>query len=136
MVKLVHGVASWLLGRQLPVHGVGFAFERPARFDEYANLFPGPVRFAQEASSVSFSEAVLRQTFQRTRGELLDFVRRAPDDWIFVTFDHGTTRTLVRDFVAARLEAGASLGARRRRCTCPSARCRASWRPRARAFAR
>lgn len=109
MVKLVHGMASWLVGRQLPVQGVGFAFARPARFDEYANLFPGPVLFAQAASSVSFSEAVLRQTFQRTRGELLDFVRRAPDDWIFVTFDHDTTRSQVRDLVAARLEAGVSL---------------------------
>jgi len=111
MVKLIHGVASWLLGRQLPVLGVGFAFRRPARFDEYANLFPGPVRFAQAATSVGFSEAVLRQTFRRTRGELLDFVRRAPDDWIFVTFDHDTTRSSVRDFVAARLATGATLGA-------------------------
>lgn len=110
MVKLIHGVASWLVGRQLPVLEVGFAFRRPARFDEYANLFPGPVRFGQTASSVSFSEAVLRQTFRRTRGELLDFVRRAPDDWIFVTFDHDTTRSSVRDFVAARLATGVTLG--------------------------
>jgi AraC-like DNA-binding protein len=110
MVKLIHGVASWLLGRQLPVQGVGFAFARPAKFDEYAKLFPGPVLFGQDASSVSFSETVLRQTFQRTRGELLDFVRRAPDDWIFVTFDHDTTTSQVRDFVAAHLASGASLG--------------------------
>jgi len=30
MVKLIHGVASWLVGRQLPVLEVGFAFRRPA----------------------------------------------------------------------------------------------------------
>ena len=111
MVKLIHGVASWLMGRQLPVLGVGFAFPRPARFDEYANLFPGPLQFEQDTSSVRFAEPVLRQTFQRTRAELLDFVRRAPDDWIFVTFDHDTTSATVREFVAAHLASDATLSA-------------------------
>lgn len=87
MVKLVHGVASWLVGRELPIDRVGFG--RPAHFVEYAQLFPGPVSFDQDFTSISLAEPLLRQRFQRTKIELLKFVKRAPDDWIFVTFDPG-----------------------------------------------
>ncbi|KAJ8137836.1 hypothetical protein OY671_008951, partial [Metschnikowia pulcherrima] len=38
--------------------------------------------------------------FHRTRAELLQFVKRAPDDWIFVTFDHGSTASRVREYLA------------------------------------
>ena len=34
------------------------------------------------------------------RSELLEFVKRAPDDWIFVTFDHGGTTSRVRAFLS------------------------------------
>jgi len=88
MVKLIHGVASWLIGRQLHITAVGFGFSRPQHFSEYAELFPGPVQFDQAETFVAFGEQSLRQRFHRTKRELLEFVKRAPDDWIFVTFDH------------------------------------------------
>lgn len=100
MIKLSHGVASWLVGRELPIVSVGFGFARPDHFAEYAQLFPGPVTFDQEFTSVRFEERFLRQRFHRTRAELLQFVKRAPDDWIFVTFDHGSTASRVREYLA------------------------------------
>lgn len=102
MVKLTHGVASWLGARQLPILRMGFGFDRPDKFHEYAHLFPGPVTFNEPATSISFEEAVLRQPFHRTRQEIVGFVRRAPDDWIFVTFDHGSTAQQVRHFLVKR----------------------------------
>ncbi|MHB8949037.1 MAG: AraC family transcriptional regulator [Rhodoferax sp.] len=111
MVKLIHGVASWLVGRELPIETLGFGFARPAHFMEYAQLFPGPVSFDQSCTSVSFSEQVLRQGFHRSKGELLKFVQRAPDDWIFVTFDHGPTSTRVRAYLLASAAADQSLDA-------------------------
>jgi AraC-like DNA-binding protein len=102
MIKLSHGMASWLLGRELPLVGVGFGFARPANFSEYAHLFPGPVNFDQNHSSVTFSETLLRQRFHRTKAELIRFVKRAPDDWIFVTFDHGSTGRKVREFLSTK----------------------------------
>jgi hypothetical protein len=101
MIKLSHGVASWLVGRELPIVSVGFGFSRPAHFVEYAQLFPGPVTFDQEYTSISFEERFLRQRFHRTRAELLQFVRRAPDDWIFVTFDHDSTASRIRGYIRA-----------------------------------
>ena len=111
MIKLIHGVASWLVGRELPIETVGFGFARPAHFMEYARLFPGPVSFDQSCTSVSFAEQVLRQGFHRSKVELLKFVKRAPDDWIFVTFDHGPTSTRVRDYLLANAAADQSLDA-------------------------
>ncbi len=99
MVKLSHGLASWLVGRNLPVDHVGFGFARPEHFAEYANLFPGPVAFDQPYTFVSFAERHLRQGFHKTRAELLRFVRSAPDDWIFVTFDHDAVSSRVRAYL-------------------------------------
>jgi AraC-like DNA-binding protein len=111
LIKLSHGIASWLVGRELPIERVGFGFSRPAHFVEYAQLFPGPVSFDQACTSVSFAEHVLRQAFHRTKAELLRFVERAPDDWIFVTFDHGATSARVRESLAGKLGADGSLAA-------------------------
>jgi AraC-like DNA-binding protein len=100
MVKLTHGVVSWLAGARLAVHAVGFGFSRPADFDEYAQFFPGPIAFGQERTWIAFEEKLLRQPFQRSRAQLLDFVRRAPDDWIFVTFDHGVVTSQVQSYLS------------------------------------
>ncbi len=111
MVKLIHGVASWLVGRELPLEGVGFGFPRPAQFAEYAHLFPGPVSFNHAGTSVSFTEQLLRQRFHRTKPELIKFVKCAPDDWIFVTFDHGSTRSRVREYLAGNTGGDRTLNA-------------------------
>jgi AraC-like DNA-binding protein len=111
MIKLSHGVASWLVGRELPIVSVGFGFSRPDHFVEYAQLFPGPVAFDQDYTSIRFEERVLRQRFHRTRAELLEFVRRAPDEWIFVTFDHDSTASRIRLYMADKVGIDLSLDA-------------------------
>ncbi|WP_412050615.1 AraC family transcriptional regulator ligand-binding domain-containing protein [Hoeflea sp. Naph1] len=102
MIKLIYGIASWLIGRRLEIIRVGFGFGRPARFSEHAELFPDAVEFDQDATFVCFDEQSLRQQFHRTKRELLEFVRRAPNDWIFVTFDHGVATSRVRAFLSGK----------------------------------
>ena len=109
MVKLTHGVASWLVGHQLPIRSVGFGFARPEKFHEYANLFPGPVAFEQQFTSVCFAEPLLQQRFHRSRQDILSFVRRAPGDWIFVTFDHGSMAQRVLAHLASPQGAAGTL---------------------------
>ncbi len=111
MIKLIHGVASWLVGHELPIKNVSFGFARPAHFVEYAPLFPGPVSFDQAFTSISFAEHLLRQQFHRTKSELIRFVKRAPDDWIFVTFDHGPVSVHVRQHLSGKVGTNASLAA-------------------------
>lgn len=98
MLKLTHGIASWLLGRRIPIEAIGFGFQRPMHFSEYANLFPGPVIFDQRETFVTFSEEQLLRGFHKSKAELIRFVKSAPDDWIFVTFDHDVIGTRVRRF--------------------------------------
>ena len=102
MLKLTHGIGSWLVGRKIPIEGIGFGFARPANFSEYANLFPGPIAFDQAFTFVSFAEDQLHKSFQKTKVELIQFVKSAPDDWIFVTFDHDITSTKVRRFLVQK----------------------------------
>jgi AraC-like DNA-binding protein len=109
MVKLIHGMASWLAGRKLPIGQVGVCFSRPAHFSDYALLFPGPVCFGQTVTSITFSENVLRQPFQRSKAELIRFVKRAPDDWIFVTFEHGQCSDGLRRLLARTTEINPTL---------------------------
>ena len=103
MIKLAHGVVSWLAGTRFPVYAMGFNFSRPTDFDEYSQFFPGPVTFEEARTSIAFEEKLLRQPFQRSRAQLLDFVRRAPDDWIFVTFDRGAVTSQVQSYLSNNL---------------------------------
>lgn len=109
MIKLIHGMASWLAGRKLPIGNVEFCFPRPAHFADYASLFPGPVCFGQAVTSISFSESVLRQPFQRSKAELIRFVTRAPDDWIFTTFEQGQCSDRLRRMLTSTTEVNPSL---------------------------
>lgn len=86
MLKLIHGVASWLVGRALPLDHVDFAFERPAFAAEYRTLYPGPVRFEQPASALAFAASCLALPVRRTAQEVPGFVRRAPEGWMFPAF--------------------------------------------------
>ena len=54
ILKLAHGLMSWLARNEVPIKAVDFAFERPPFEDDYAMIFPAPVRFGQAASSLTF----------------------------------------------------------------------------------
>lgn len=83
LLKLAHGIGSWLTGRELPLTEVGFAFERPGFAQDYPVLFPAPVRFGQPRSSISFSGDLGELPLSRSEAEMQVFLARAPRDWIF-----------------------------------------------------
>ena len=39
MLMIWHGLASWLIGRRIPLERVHFGYGRPAHADEYDALF-------------------------------------------------------------------------------------------------
>lgn len=86
MLKLVHGVGSWLIGRKILLTEVGFAFPRPAQPGDHLYLFPGPVRFGHRATCLSFDAAYLDMPIRQGKSSLNAFLGRAPEDWIFVSF--------------------------------------------------
>lgn len=101
LLKLVHGVVSWLLGKEVPLESVEFSFTRPQHADDYVFLFPGPVSFGHPYSAVWFAGHYGAAAFRRTRVDLWPFLRRAPEDWAFTTMNEGLLSTKVRRHLAA-----------------------------------
>lgn len=85
LLKLTHGIASWLAGRELPLRDVSFVFERPDFAEDYSVLFPAPIRFGQPQSSITFEGLLEGLPISRSEAEMQDFLIRAPRDWIFTS---------------------------------------------------
>ncbi len=80
LLKLVHGIGSWLTGRELPLLEVGFAFPRPDFAEDYPILFPAPVRFGQTNSAITLDAALEDLPVSRNDAEMAAFLRNAPED--------------------------------------------------------
>jgi AraC-like DNA-binding protein len=103
MLKLAHGVASWLVGQKIPLLEVECDFPRPPRASDYLYLFPGPVQFGRERTSMSFDATYLDMTIRRHKADLKRFLARAPEDWIFVSFAEQLVSHRVRQYLAGCL---------------------------------
>lgn len=111
MLKLAHGLMSWLAGRELPLSGLSFAFGRPSYAADYAVLFPAQVAFGADVSMITFARDALRDRALRTEEELSAFLQNAPRDWIFTGLDSHSVSLQVRVFLARHSPPDASLAA-------------------------
>jgi AraC-like DNA-binding protein len=100
MIKLFHGVISWLLDASIDIENIQFAFPKPDHSNDYAFLYPGPINFGAEFSAIWFDSTLGLRSFRRTRVELWAFLRRAPEDWAFNTVNAGLLSTKVRQYLA------------------------------------
>nr|WP_246171141.1 AraC family transcriptional regulator [Pandoraea eparura] len=85
ILKLAHGLASWLIGQQIPLLGVDFDFPRPPHAIDYRYLFPGPVRFDCSRTLMRFEAGFLGMVIRRQKSDLRVFLAHAPKDWLFVS---------------------------------------------------
>ena len=99
LLKLAHGIASWLTGRELPLRDVSFVFERPDFAGDYPILFPGPIRFGQPQSSITFDGVSGGLTVSRSEAEMQNFLIRAPRDWIFTSSHEHALPLRVRELL-------------------------------------
>ena len=83
ILKLAHGLVSWLARGEVPVKAVDFAFNKPSFEEDYAVIFPAPVRFGCEATSIYFDQDALGPAQIRSSTDLVRFLENAPQDWIF-----------------------------------------------------
>lgn len=86
LLKLAHGVASWLVHRELPLTQVGFAFTKPGFAADYPILFPAPIVFSQPQSFLTFEKRLGDLPVSASEIDMLPFLQRAPRDWIFTRF--------------------------------------------------
>jgi len=99
MMKLIHGIASWLLGRELGLHRVEFRFPRPRHAEDHALLFPGEVRFDADMTAIEFAYQDCAEQFRREKHELWAFLKRAPEDWTFSAGQRGTLMARTRAYL-------------------------------------
>jgi AraC-like DNA-binding protein len=103
MMKLIHGIASWLLGRDVPLHRIEFGFARPRHADDYVFLFPGDVVFEAAVTGIVFDYDDCAQEFRRAKHELWAFLKRAPEDWMFSAAHRGSLVARTRDYLGQHL---------------------------------
>ena len=99
MMKLIHGIASWLLGRELGLHRVEFRFPRPRHAEDHALLFPAEVRFDADMTGIEFAYQDCAEQFRREKHELWAFLKRAPEDWTFSAGQRGTLMARTRAYL-------------------------------------
>jgi AraC-like DNA-binding protein len=99
MMKLIHGIASWLLGREIVLHRVEFGFIRPRHVEDYAFLYPGEVRFETGTTGIYFHYQDCAELFQREKHELWAFLKRAPEDWTFSAHHRASLAARTREYL-------------------------------------
>ena len=99
ILKLAHGLMSWLAGHEVPVKAVDFAFDRPDFDQDYAIIFPAPLRFGQPATAISFDPNALGPVQTRSTADLDRFLQNAPRDWIFTSSREHTQSLRVRTYL-------------------------------------
>lgn len=103
MLKLVHGMASWLAGRKLPLAGIDMAFEPPPYASDYVYLYPGPAQFNRSLTAIHFDRHWLEGPVRQDAGTIREFLSRAPADWMFVSLAERIVSHRVREHLESRL---------------------------------
>jgi AraC-like DNA-binding protein len=75
---LVNGIASWLVGRRIPLTLAEFAHPRPDHAGEYAVMYSQALRFDAERTAVHFDAAHLGAPIIQDEASLRKFLRTAP----------------------------------------------------------
>ena len=103
MMKLIHGIASWLLGRELSPQRVEFSFDKPAQPDRHGLLTPGEVHFNAGITGIHFAYDDCAQRFKREKHELWAFLKRAPEDWTFSALHGASMAARAREYLERHL---------------------------------
>lgn len=103
MLKVIHGVASWLVGQRLALVRTDFPFPRPGFAADHALLYPGAVFYGQPQAMLTLDAALLALPIRRSKPELDDFLHRAPADWFFATPREPSLALRLREYLAERL---------------------------------
>lgn len=109
MLKLAHGVMSWLAAHTLPLARVDFAYKRPSHASDYVFFYPGPAYFDQPATALYFEADLLSAPVRQDRSTVGHFLRRAPGDWMFASVAERIVSHRVREYLAKRLELPTSI---------------------------
>lgn len=109
ILKLAHGLLSWLARREVAVKAVDFAFERPVFEEDYAVIFPAPIRFSAKVTAIHFETRLLGPVQIRSTDDLDRFLENAPRDWLFTQSQNHTQSLRLRAYLSQSVWTDATL---------------------------
>lgn len=82
LLRLLHGLSSWLVGRNIVLEAVAFPYPRPQHADDYALIFTARSTFAADANGgslvASFAADLLDLPIRRDEAALQNFLAGSP----------------------------------------------------------
>ncbi|WFE71508.1 AraC family transcriptional regulator ligand-binding domain-containing protein [Halomonas sp. M1] len=109
MLKLFHGIASWMIARKIPPVLMECNYAPPSYNADYLYFYPGKVRFNQPQTAMSFDQSLLNHPIRQTKQHLGAFLQRAPADWFYVSFEEQLLTHRVREHLRRHLPAAANV---------------------------
>jgi AraC-like DNA-binding protein len=109
LLRLVHGLACWLVARPIPLDAVDFPYGRPPHAADYALIYTEHSRFDAAALAASFDVALLDLPLRRDEGDLAAFLEGGPGKIAMLYRRDREAARAVREHVVDTLAAGTSL---------------------------
>ncbi len=78
LLRLLHGLASWLVGRGISLDRVDFPYDRPAHADDYPLIYTEHFAFGSDALRAAFKANLLELPIRRDEAALTAFLDGAP----------------------------------------------------------
>ncbi len=78
LLRLLHGVFSWLVGRSIVLDSVAFPYPRPPHADDYALIYTAHSTFDAKVLAAAFAANLLDLPIRRDEATLLAFLDGAP----------------------------------------------------------
>jgi AraC-like DNA-binding protein len=78
LLRLLHGLSCWLVGRPLPLASVQFPYGRPAHATDYALIYTENSQFGGARLVATLDDALLDLPVRRDQAELAAFLDGAP----------------------------------------------------------
>lgn len=78
LLRLLHGLACWLVGRGLALDAVAFPYARPAHADDYALIYTELSEFGADRLAARFKANLLDLPIRRDEAALNAFLEGAP----------------------------------------------------------
>ena len=109
LLRLLHGLLSWLVGRNIVFDSVAFPYSRPAHADDYALIYTARSTFDAELLTASFAANLLELPVRRDEAALQTFLDGAPGKLTTLYRRDRETVLRVRDALRDALPASRSL---------------------------
>ena len=78
LLRLLHGLLSWLVGRSIVLESVAFPYPRPAHAEDYSLIYTAHSTFGAETLSAVFAANLLDLPIRRDEAALQAFLDGAP----------------------------------------------------------